>query len=127
MPRGSVDAGFVDELKTDKDCVVDRSWIEDYVALILWACGRFNVKVMSIAMCLSRRKGLHFYIRIQPAVPSVIANRIQWLIGDDCGRVDFNRARIEVGFKEWNKLFEEIGTKPRIIYRDRSLRRRSDA
>jgi hypothetical protein len=26
--------------------------------------------------------------------------------GDDSRRVDFNRARIESGLEEWNKLFE---------------------
>ena len=47
-----------------------------------------------------------------------MANRVQWLLRDDCQRVDYNRARIESGLNEWNKLFEVSGKKPRILYLD---------
>ena len=33
-------------------------------------------------------------------------NMLQLLLLDDHGRVDFNRARINVGFEEWSRLFE---------------------
>jgi hypothetical protein len=39
-------------------------------------------------------------------VPAGFANMLQWLLLDDHGRVDFDRARISVGFDEWSKFFE---------------------
>jgi len=117
MARRVLDAGNVDELKIDKDCVVDRQWVNDYVDLILSTCRKFGVKVLSIAARYSRIKGTHFYVKIEPAIPSPLANRMQWLLGDDCERVDFNRARIEVGFRDWNKLFWPLDRKSRPLYR----------
>jgi hypothetical protein len=42
---------------------------------------------------------------------------LQWLLGDDSQRVGFNRARIESGLNEWNKLFEVVGRRLTTIYR----------
>ena len=123
MPRKVIDAGLVDELKIDKDAVVDREWITDYTKLAITTCRQHGVEVVNIKMCPSRRKGIHFYIRITPAIKSELANRLQFLLGDDCQRVDFNRARIEVGFKEWNKLFESARCRLQTIYRGTPSRR----
>ncbi len=117
MSRKGTDAGLVDELKVDKDCVVDHEWISDYVRSVVNICRNHGVKVVQIRMCPSRCKGNHFYIKIIPAMKSELANRLQFLLGDDCRRVDFNRARIRVGFKEWNKLFESPNKRLRTIYR----------
>ena len=117
MARRGTDVGLVDELKIDKDCFVDRQWIEDYVDLVVSVCKKFGVTVLSVKRCNSRRKGVHFYIRIRPQIDATLANRLQWLLGDDSKRVDFNRARIESGLNEWNKLFEVVGRKLRTIYR----------
>jgi hypothetical protein len=68
-------------------------------------------------MCPSAHKGQHFYIRITPPVQATLANRLHYLLGDDCQRVDFNRARIESGLDEWSKLFERPNVRLRIIYR----------
>ena len=126
MLRGNASSRLVDELKIDKDCFVDEAWIKDYVQLILWTCGMFGVTVVSVKMCDSRRKGTHFYISISPPIEANIANRLQWLLGDDCLRVDVNRARIGSGCPEWNKLFEKIGARLRTIYSLRlRIRRRS--
>ena len=86
MSKGNVDAGLVDELKIDKDCIVDKLWIEDYVGLILSLCKKRGVRVLSIRKCLSKRKGLHLYVTITPPVDSNLANLMQWLLGDDCKR-----------------------------------------
>jgi len=103
-------------LKIDKDCHVDCDWIEDYIRLVLTVACWFHVAVNSIKTCNSRRKGLHFYIEINPPVNAQQANRLQWLLGDDCQRVDFNRARIESGLAEWSKLFERANVRLRTIY-----------
>lgn len=117
MLRGDASSRLVNELKIDKDCFVDEAWIKDYVQLILSTCRKFGVTVLSIKMCQSRRKGVHFYIRISLPIEANIVNRLQWLLGDDCLRVDINRARIGSGCPEWNKLFERIGARLTTIYR----------
>jgi hypothetical protein len=104
-------------LKIDKDRLVDRSWIRDYVYVILAVCRLNHAKVNSIQMCRSTNKGLHFYIEIQPSLLAESANRLQWLLGDDCLRVDYNRARIRSGYPDWNKLFEKIGGRFHTLYR----------
>lgn len=115
--NGSVEK--VSMLKIDKDCFVDRDWIKDYIETVITTCKRYGIRVSSIKMCNSKRKGLHFYISIDPAIEANLANRLQWLLGDDCSRVDFNRARIESGLREWNKLFEGPNRRLRTVYRAR--------
>jgi hypothetical protein len=115
--REEDDADQVHTLKIDKDIHVNKEWIEDYVGAVIVICRQHNVVVDSIRMCPSRRKGLHFYIQVSPPVRGELANRLQWLLGDDARRVDFNRARIDSGLKEWNKLFERPEVRLRAIYR----------
>jgi len=117
MSRRGTSAGFVDTLKIDKDCFVDTKWVSEYVRLIIDTCRLYQLEVVSIKMCRSERKGLHFYIQISPSVEPRIANRLQWLLGDDCLRVDYNRARINSGLRDWNKLFEVVGRRLRTVYR----------
>jgi len=119
MQRGVEDVG-VDKmsiLKIDKDCFVDRDWLVDYMRLIVRTCQLHGVTVLFVKMCRSRKKGFHLYIEITPAIEPELANRLQWLLGDDSARVDFNRARIRSGLNEWNKLFEEPRRRLRTIYK----------
>jgi len=106
-------------LKIDKDCFVDPDWIQDYVRMTIATCRLKRVRVVRICMSRSRRKGFHFYIDIAPPVEAELGNRLQWLLGDDCRRVDRNRARIRSGLDEWNKLFETARSRFRTIYRSR--------
>jgi len=102
-------------LKIDKDCFVDQDWIRDYVRMVIATCLLKGIKVMRIQTSRTR-KGFHFYIEVDPPVEAELANRLQFLLGDDCARVDRNRARIRSGLRRWNKLFEEAGTKLRTVY-----------
>jgi hypothetical protein len=106
----------VDVLKIDKDCHVDQSWVQNYVRVVRSICHMKRVNVASIEMSQSKR-GMHFYIGVQPRVDSEIASRLQWLLGDDCRRVDYNRARIRSHYPDWNKLFERIGQRFVTLYR----------
>jgi len=115
--KSNNESGRVAELKIDKDCFVDEDWIDNYVTMIIETCRSFDITVESIRMCKSKRKGLHFYISINPPIEASFANQLQWLLGDDSRRVDFNRARIDSGLDEWNKLFEVAGRKLKTIYR----------
>jgi len=114
--RAGVRVNKVDVLKINKDCHVDQSWIQDYVRAITSICQMKRVKVTSVEMGRSK-KGLHFYIGIQPRVSGEFANQLQWLLGDDCRRVDYNRARIRSHYPDWNKLFERIGQRFVTLYR----------
>jgi hypothetical protein len=103
-------------LKIDKDCYVHSSLIRDYVNAIRAICRIKGVKVTSVEMTRTQ-KGQHFYIGIRPPVQAHLANALQWLLGDDPRRFDYNRARIRSGYPDWNKLFEDIGRRFRTLYR----------
>jgi len=98
-------------LKIDKDCFVDPGLNMEYVRTILYTCRKYEFKVLWVKSSRSRH-GMHFYIKIKPAVEAHVANNLQYLLGDDAKRVAFNRARIESGVAEWNKL--RSLSKPRI-------------
>jgi hypothetical protein len=104
-------------LKIDKDCFVDPGLNMEYVRTILHMCRKYAVKVLWIRSSRSRH-GMHFYIKIKSAVEAHVANNLQYLLGDDPKRVDFNRARIESGIPEWNKLFERANAKLTTVYRN---------
>ena len=109
LPKESV-------LKIDKDCHVDTKLNREYVHTIIDICRKHGVRVLWIKTSITAH-GRHFYIRIDPPVDAKTANKLQYLLGDDAKRVDFNRARIESGLSGWNKLFESLGTRLRTIYR----------
>jgi len=108
-------------LKIDKDCFVDPELNMEYVRTILHTCRKYELKVLWVKSSRSRH-GMHFYIRIKPAVEAHMANNLQYLLGDDTKRVAFNRARIESRVAEWNKLFEKPNVKPSTVYRSYSTR-----
>jgi len=104
-------------LKVDQDCVPERDWLQDYIRLVIMVCRWYQVKVLSIKTCLSRLKGVHYYIAVSPAVDALLANKLQYLVGDDAQRVSYNKARIASKLVEWSKLFEKPDCKLRTIYR----------
>ena len=93
-------------LKLDKACTVDSSWLKQYRDMTGLVLKSHNLKPTRIAVTPSRSKGFHVRIYLATPIPAEKANKLQWLLGDDCARVDFNRARIDAGFEEWDKLFE---------------------
>jgi hypothetical protein len=115
--RSAINVDRVSVLKIDKDSFVSRHWIQDYLRLVVNTCRKYRISVVSVKKIRSERKGIHFYIEITPPVEAELANRLQWLLGDDSRRVDFNRARIESRLNEWNKLFERANARLRTIYR----------
>jgi hypothetical protein len=107
-------------LKIDKDCFVDAGLNAQYTRTVIHTCGKYGIEVRSIR-CSKSRHGLHFYIRIRPSLEPEIANNLQYLLGDDAKRVAFNKARIESGITEWNKLFERPGASLKTIYQKYSI------
>lgn len=93
-------------LMLDKDCVVDPSWLRRYRELIKLVLDHYGLRATAIRITPSRHKGSHVRIYLATLVSAEKANMLHWLLGDDCARVDFNRARIDAGFDEWSKLFE---------------------
>jgi hypothetical protein len=98
----------VSVLKIDMDCIVSPDWLRDWRRLVVIpTCKALGVTVLCIRISESQHKGYHVLIEIAPPVHAELANRIQFLVGDDRHRVSLNRARIWAGLNEWNKLFEE--------------------
>jgi hypothetical protein len=60
--------------------------------------------------------GRHYCIEIDPPVDAHTANILQYLLGDDPRRVNFNRARINSRLAHWNILFEAVGRKMTTLY-----------
>jgi len=93
-------------LKIDLDITVDNSWLQHYRRIAELILGLFGLKATVIRIVPSRSRGYHVSIYLDKYVPAGFANMLQWLLLDDHGRVDFDRARINVGFPEWCKFFE---------------------
>jgi hypothetical protein len=113
--------GKIATLKVDKDCHVDPPLEKDYVLQSVAILSKHHVKVKWIKTTRTRH-GRHYYIQIDPAVDATTGNNLQYLLGDDAKRVSLNQARIDAGLAEWNLLFEAVGRRRRIIYRDLAVR-----
>jgi hypothetical protein len=93
-------------LKIDLDITVDASWLQHYRRIAELILGLFGLKATIIRIAPSRRRGYHVRIYLDKFVSAGFANMLQWFLLDDHSRVDFDRARINVGFPEWCKFFE---------------------
>jgi len=94
-------------LLIDLDIVVDKWWLQHYRRIVELVLESYGLNATAIRISPSRSKGYHVRIYLNKPVPSSFANMLQWLLLDDHGRVDFNRARINAGFDEWSKFFED--------------------
>jgi hypothetical protein len=93
-------------LMIDLDITVDASWLKHYRRIVELNLGCFGLEATAIRIAPSRKRGYHVRIYLDKPVPAGFANMLQWFLLDDHGRVDFDRARIEVGLDEWCKFFE---------------------
>jgi hypothetical protein len=95
-------------LMIDLDITVDDSWLIHYRRKVRLIVESFGLKSTVVRITPSRSRGYHVRIYLDKSVPASFANMLQWLLCDDHGRVDFNRARINVGFVEWDKFFQGL-------------------
>jgi hypothetical protein len=102
-------------LKLDKDCHVSSQLEREYVRQSIAILRKHHLRVLSISATRTHH-GRHYYIRIDPPVDAHTANNLQYQLGDDPRRVDFNRARINSRLAHWNKLFEAVGRKMMTLY-----------
>lgn len=93
-------------LCVDKDVVVSACWMKKYREMVKLVLRSYGLAPTAIRITPSKRRGFHARIYLDKAVSAEMANLFQWVLGDDDHRVDFNRARIDAGFNEWDKLFE---------------------
>jgi len=105
-------------LKIDKDCHVDPALEREYIQNAKKILSDWGFTIREIKATRTYR-GRHYYIWIDPPADAHLANRLQYLLGDDAKRVDFNQARIDSGLPEWNKLFEAVRRRMRTIYSSR--------
>jgi hypothetical protein len=107
-------------LKIDKDCHVDSALEQEYIQISIFILSRRGITVLKIEVTRTYH-GRHYYFYLAEPVDAQTANRLQYLLGDDPRRVDFNRARINSRLVGWNKLFETVGRKLRTIYSNPAL------
>ena len=103
-------------LKVDKDCHVPARLEQEYIQQAVAILSKHGLRVLRVEATRTYH-GRHYYFHITPSVDAGTANDLQYLLGDDSKRVDFNQARINSGLLEWNKLFETVGRQLRTIYR----------
>jgi hypothetical protein len=108
LPRESI-------LKVDKDCHIDSELEREYIQDSLAILSKRGITVLKIEVTRTYH-GRHYYFHLAKPVDAQTANRLQYLLGDDSKRVDYNRARINSKLVGWNKLFETVGRKLRTIY-----------
>jgi hypothetical protein len=109
-------------LRVDKDCHVSSRLEREYVQHAISLLRKYHVSVEWIKATRTHH-GRHYYIKINPPVDAHTANELQYQLGDDPKRVDYNRARINSRLAHWNKLFEAVGRKLRTLYRHPSCGR----
>jgi uncharacterized glyoxalase superfamily metalloenzyme YdcJ len=107
--------GKVSVLKVDKDCHIDRQLEQEWVRVALVTLRMHHESVEWIEATRTRH-GNHYYIKIDPAVSAKAANNLQYLLGDDANRVDYNRARINSEDAHWNRLFEDLDRRKVTLY-----------
>jgi len=95
-------------LMIDLDIIMDDSWLKHYRRTVELILKSYELKATAIKITPSRSRGYHVRVYLNKSVAAETANMLQLLLLDDHGRVDFNRARINVGLDEWSKLFEPI-------------------
>jgi hypothetical protein len=93
-------------LKIDLDLIVDKAWLTHYRRNVQLVLSSYSLAATVIRITPSRRKGYHVRIYLDKSVSAHNAVLLQWLLCDDHARVDFNRARVNAGFDEWNKFHE---------------------
>jgi hypothetical protein len=115
LPRESV-------LKVDKDCHIDSALEQEYIQDSRAILCRHGITVLKIEATRTYH-GRHYYFYLAEPLDARTANRLQYLLGDDPKRVDYNQARIDSGLPGWNKLFESIGRKTTTLHRSPSCGR----
>jgi hypothetical protein len=115
LPRESV-------LKVDKDCHIDSALEQSYIQDSLAILSRHGITVLKIEATRTYH-GRHYYFYLAEPIDASTANSLQYLLGDDSKRVDYNRARINSELTGWNKLFETVGRKTVTLYQNPSCGR----
>lgn len=97
--------------KVDVDLVVPKSWLDLWVKTRKAILECLGMKVDKIIVNESER-GFHAWVhaRTKTKLTPTECNFVQWILGDDTGRVRINQRRIYLGFdwKKFNKLFSEV-------------------
>jgi len=97
--------------KIDCDLKVPESWLKLWIKTRKAILRSLGLKPLEINVRNSER-GFHVWIHAESKhrLTPTECNFVQWLLGDDQGRVIINQRRIARGmsWKEFNKLFSEV-------------------
>ncbi len=97
--------------KVDCDLKIPEAWLNLWIKTRKAILRSLGLKPLEINIRNSER-GFHVWIHAESKykLTPTESNFIQWLLGDDVGRVIINQRRIARGMKwqEFNKLFSEV-------------------
>lgn len=102
-------------LKVDLDVHLPQSWMEEFISTRRAILQSLDFEVVDVVVRDTER-GHHFWFHIisKKELEDMEINKLQFLLGDDVGRVLINAYRIKRGVKRWNKLFSRVLWRKRI-------------
>jgi hypothetical protein len=110
-----------DTLMLDWDCLISSNWLTEYVHRVaIPILKSYGLTVVWVKYRLSRGKGFHLYVKVEPSVSDLLLLKLQLFLGDDRERFSISRARLRAGVN-WNRLFEEPDRQLRTIYENPNL------
>jgi len=94
-------------LKVDLDYIPPYTTLTEWIQTRLSILGRFFLCPREIYYRKSRGgKGYHIIFLIDAEMSDMQILTVQWLLGDDYKRCEYNEKRIRMGIADWNVLFE---------------------
>jgi hypothetical protein len=99
-------------LKLDVDLKVPKEWLEDWLETRRAIYEALGFKILGMVVDKKSERGFHAFVHIlsnTKLTPDDL-NKLQWLGGDDRGRVLINAWRIKRGvpWERGNKLFDHV-------------------
>lgn len=93
----------------DSDSSLMKVWMEDFVKTRIEILKFLGYKTKDVVVKKSPSgRGFHIWFHIDGKVDDMEMLRLQFLLGDDVGRVWLNYLRIRRGVEHWNKCFSEV-------------------
>ncbi|MCW1312749.1 MAG: hypothetical protein OH338_04970 [Candidatus Parvarchaeota archaeon] len=97
--------------KVDVDLVVPESWLKLWIETRKAILKELGIEPVEINIHKTER-GFHAWVhgKVKKKLTPTECNFVQWVLGDDTGRVRINQRRIACGmsWRTFNKLFSEV-------------------
>ena len=98
--------------KVDLDLKLNEKWLNDYIETRKVILKFLGLKIIKIIYRPSAFRGMHFWFHClsKKIIKPIEANKIQFLLNDDQGRVLINSYRIKrnIPWSRGNKLYSKV-------------------